>query len=88
MVTQQLIEAKSPMRGIELISIAIKKLQTDDSQLTMVHADLCQLCLLAKCFKPALKFLDIDITAIATQEVCLYSINIYSICFINIFSIF
>lgn len=68
MVTQQLVEAKSPMRGIELISIAIKKLQTSDSHLTLVHADLCQLCLLAKCFKPALKFLDIDITSISTQE--------------------
>lgn len=69
MLTQQLVESKAPMRGIELLSVAIHKLQTNETQLTLVHADLCQLCLLAKCFKPALKYLDIDMTSIATQEV-------------------
>jgi len=68
MLTRQLVEARSPLRGIELLSVAIRKLQLNDSQLTLIHADLCQLCLLAKCFKPAMKFLDVDITSIAVQE--------------------
>ncbi|KAF6202310.1 hypothetical protein GE061_004708 [Apolygus lucorum] len=66
--TKQLVEAKMPLRGIELMSVAITKIQTSPSQLTLVHADLCLLCLVAKCFKPALKFLDIDITSIATVD--------------------
>lgn len=56
------------MRGIELLKRAIAKIQSNESQLTSIHADLCQLCLLAKCFKPALPYLDTDITSIS-QEV-------------------
>ncbi|XP_014243020.1 COP9 signalosome complex subunit 3 isoform X2 [Cimex lectularius] len=67
-ITRQLIEAKSPIRGIELLSTAIRKLQTHPSELTLIHADLCQLCLLAKCFKPALKVLNQDITSISTTD--------------------
>lgn len=66
--TQTLATLKTPMRGIELLKRAIAKIQVNESQLTSIHADLCQLCLLAKCFKPALPFLDIDITNIS-QEV-------------------
>lgn len=68
MVTACFVEQKQAMRGISLLYKAIRKIQLFDSQLTSVHADLCQLCLLAKCFKPALEILDIDITAIS-QEV-------------------
>lgn len=68
MVTALLVEQKQALRGISLMTKAIKKIQLFDSQLTSVHADLCQLCLLAKCFKPALEILEIDITAIS-QEV-------------------
>lgn len=60
------------MKGIPLLMKAIPKLQLYDSQLTSVHADICQLCLLAKCFKPALELLDIDITGIC-QEVRRYT---------------
>lgn len=56
------------MRGIAILQKAIKKLQMSSTQLTPVHADLCQLCLLAKNFKPALEFLDIDMVSIG-QEV-------------------
>ena len=62
-----------PIRGIELMKKAIQKIQLNDAQLTPIHADLCQLCLLAKCFKTALPFLDTDITSIS-QEV-LFDIN-------------
>ncbi|KRT86459.1 hypothetical protein AMK59_1737, partial [Oryctes borbonicus] len=55
------------MKGILLLKKAISKLQLYDSQLTSIHADLCQLCLLAKCFKPALQVLNVDITGICQE---------------------
>lgn len=70
------------MKGIVLLQKAISKLRLFDSQLTSVHADLCHLCLLAKCFKPALQLLDIDITGIC-QEVLndLFLYFFYSVAF-------
>lgn len=65
--TQTLVELQIPLRGIELLRRAIRKIQLFDSQLTSIHADLCQLCLLSKCFKPALEFLDIDVTGISQE---------------------
>lgn len=67
LLTRNLIEMKSPIRGIDLLRRAIRKIQLADSQLTSIHADLCQLCLLAKCFKPALSFLDTDISTISYE---------------------
>lgn len=67
-LTAHFIEQKTPMKGIPILAKAISKLQLYDSQLTSIHADICQLCLMAKCFKPALEILDIDITGIC-QEV-------------------
>lgn len=66
--TQTLVELQIPLHGIELLCRAIRKIQLFDSQLTSIHADLCQLCLLSKCFKPALEFLDIDVTGINQEE--------------------
>lgn len=48
--------------------MAVEKIRLCDNQLTPVHADLCQLCLSAKVFSPALRFLDVDVTSIATTE--------------------
>ncbi|KAF5279749.1 hypothetical protein FQA39_LY05439 [Lamprigera yunnana] len=62
-----LMETQQPMRGISLMRKAISKLQLFDSQLTSIHSDLCQLCLFAKCFKPALEVLEIDITGICQE---------------------
>lgn len=67
LLTHSLAELKVPLRGIDLIRQAIRKIQLFDSQLTSIHADLCQLCLLAKCFKPALVFLNTDITSISQE---------------------
>lgn len=78
-LTTHLVEQKSPMKGIPLLVKAISKLQLYDTQLTSIHASLCQLCLLAKCFKPALEILDVDITGIC-QEVE----NIYIYIFVKI----
>ncbi|XP_045480449.1 COP9 signalosome complex subunit 3 [Harmonia axyridis] len=65
--TKYLISTKQPMLGITVLRKAIFKLRLNDSQLTSIHADICQLCLLAKCMKPALDFLDIDITNICVE---------------------
>lgn len=52
-----------------MLSQAIEKVQSFETQLTAIHADLCQVSLSAKMFTPALRFLDIDITAIVRTEV-------------------
>lgn len=67
-LTLHYVQQKTPMKGIPLLAKAISKLQLYDSQLTSIHGSICQLCLLAKCFKPALEILDVDITGIC-QEV-------------------
>ncbi|CAG9862126.1 unnamed protein product [Phyllotreta striolata] len=66
-LTNYLVEQKQPLKGIVLLQKAISKLRLFDSQLTSIHADLCQLCLLAKCFKPAIELLNIDITGICQE---------------------
>ncbi|XP_050394557.1 COP9 signalosome complex subunit 3 [Patella vulgata] len=65
--THQLIERKTPLRGIAILSKAIRKIQLFPSQLTSLHSDLCQLCLLSKNMKPALEFLEVDITDISKE---------------------
>jgi len=67
-VAEILIGKHEPTRGISLISKAIERLQTTPAQLTLAHADLCMLCLKAKNFKPALKFLDVDIIDVAKEH--------------------
>ncbi|XP_058981884.1 COP9 signalosome complex subunit 3 isoform X2 [Musca domestica] len=52
--------------GLTTLSAAIDKIRTSDTQLTPIHADLCQLSLKSKCFRVALKYLDVDITTIST----------------------
>ncbi|KAK2192277.1 hypothetical protein NP493_35g03003 [Ridgeia piscesae] len=65
--TQNLVEKKQAIRGIKILTKAISKIQLLPSQLTSIHADLCQLCLLSKCMKPALPFLQVDITEISKE---------------------
>eukprot|EP00794_Sanderia_malayensis_P019975 gene19975-21933_t len=67
-VTKCLIEKQQPARGLTMLSTAIKKAQMNENQLTSIHPDLLQLCLLAKNFKPALKFLEKDITDIHKEN--------------------
>ena len=64
---QLLISKRATLRGIAPLSRVISKVQVSPSQLTSVHADLCQLCLISKCFKPALQFLNADITEICPE---------------------
>lgn len=72
-----LIELKCPMRGITLLTQAILKVQRNKSQLTSIHSDLCKICLVAMCFKPALEFLDVDITCISGIEDAKYLLLYY-----------
>lgn len=65
--TNYLVETKQAIRGIDLLIRAIRKIQLFDSQLTSIHADLYQLCLLSKCMKPALELLDTDVTGISSE---------------------
>lgn len=70
MFTNYIIKNGIPtIQGIKILAQAVDKIRLFDSQLTAVHADLCQLSLCAKVFNPVLKFLETDITAIATTEV-------------------
>lgn len=66
-LTLNLVERKQPLRGICLLTKAIDKIQLFDSQLTSIHADLCQICLLSKNMRPALQFLDVDINDISKE---------------------
>lgn len=50
------------------MAVAIEKIQLTECQLTPLHADLCQLSLCSKLFKPALRFLDIDVSTIASGD--------------------
>lgn len=52
---------------------AIENIRTVSTQLTPIHADLCQISLKAKCFNRAIKYLNADITEIATTEVSFFS---------------
>lgn len=71
--TADLIDQNIPMKGVPILLKALTKFQLNNTQLTSVHADICQLCLLAKCFKPALALLDIDISGILMEvKVFLY----------------
>uniref|UniRef100_A0A8C0LXI9 COP9 signalosome complex subunit 3 n=2 Tax=Canis lupus familiaris TaxID=9615 RepID=A0A8C0LXI9_CANLF len=67
-LTNALVERKQPLRGISILKQAIDKMQMNTNQLTSIHADLCQLCLLAKCFKPALPYLDVDMMDICKEN--------------------
>jgi COP9 signalosome complex subunit 3 len=57
------------IQGIQILSMAIEKIRLFDSHLTPIHADLCQLSLIAKMFNTAIGFLDVDVTAIASTDV-------------------
>uniref|UniRef100_A0A2I3HMN1 COP9 signalosome complex subunit 3 N-terminal helical repeats domain-containing protein n=1 Tax=Nomascus leucogenys TaxID=61853 RepID=A0A2I3HMN1_NOMLE len=67
-LTNALVERKQPLRGIGILKQAIDKMQMNTNQLTSIRADLCQLCLLAKCFKPALPYLDVDMMDICKEN--------------------
>jgi len=66
-LTRELVERRRPQWGIPVLAKAIDRVQIAPSQLTSIHSDLAQVCLLAKNLKPALKYLDVDTTDIAKE---------------------
>ncbi|PRD23870.1 UNVERIFIED_CONTAM: cops3 [Trichonephila clavipes] len=68
LLTTTLVDRHQYIRGIPILCKAIRKIQQFPSQLTSIHACLCQLCLLSKCMKPALTFLNEDITDINKEK--------------------
>lgn len=69
-ITNELCQREMAIRGIKLMCRAIEKVQDHPAQLTSIHSDLCQLCLNAKCLKPAVRYLDIEIPDIAKENGC------------------
>jgi len=65
-MTNHLIEQQQAIRGITSIINAVRKCQRHPTDLTPIHTDLVQLCLSAKCFRPALPFLEAEVTEIST----------------------
>jgi COP9 signalosome complex subunit 3 len=53
-----LVEVRQPMRGIVPLKLAVAALRDDSHQLTPIHTDLVQLCLLAKCYRAVIPILD------------------------------
>jgi len=64
-LANELIKRECAIRGISILSRAIRKLQSSPTCLTPIHSDLTKLCLVSKCFSPALQFLDEDINQIS-----------------------
>ncbi|XP_055376294.1 COP9 signalosome complex subunit 3 [Condylostylus longicornis] len=66
--TSYMVTQPNVIQAIKILSTAIEKVRLHETQLTSVHADLCLVSLKAKCFNTVLRFLDVDITAIATTD--------------------
>lgn len=64
--TDYLVQKNLSILGIRVVSRAIEQIRQLDTQLTPIHADLCQLSLKAKNFNLVLPYLDTDITDIST----------------------
>lgn len=66
--TSFIINRPNCIQGIKILAQAVDKIRYFDSQLTAIHADLCQISLKSKFFKTALKLLELDITSVAAIE--------------------
>ncbi|EDV95814.1 COP9 signalosome complex subunit 3 [Drosophila grimshawi] len=64
--TDYLVQKNLSILGIKVLSRAIDLIRHMDTQLTPIHADLCQLSLKAKNLNVVLPYLDTDITDIST----------------------
>ncbi|XP_064542583.1 COP9 signalosome complex subunit 3 [Drosophila montana] len=64
--TDFVVQKNLSILGIKVLSRAIEQIRHMDTQLTPIHADLCQLSLKAKNFNLILPHLDTDITDIST----------------------
>jgi len=67
-LSKELVKRGQAIRGITMLTRAVHKLQPTPSSLTTVHCDLAKLCLVSKCFGPALVILDADINHISKEN--------------------
>ena len=57
-LTAVLVKRGCAIRGISILARAVRTLQqSSPASLTPAHSDLAKLCLVSKCFSPALPFL-------------------------------
>jgi len=66
--TDLLVEVRQPMRGIIPLRAALAALSSEPKQLTPIHTDFVQLCLLAKCYRAALPILDEELYEVSTES--------------------
>jgi len=66
--TARLLAVGRPIKGLRVLPRAIAKIQAGPHQLTSIHADICQLALSARCFRPALAVLEDDIADISKEN--------------------
>lgn len=67
-LTEMLCLKKRAIEGIEIVCIAVEAYSPSPTCLTAIHSDLIQLCLMAKCLKPALKFLERNYIDLLTED--------------------
>lgn len=65
--TELLVEVRQPMRGIVPLRSAIAALSDDSKQLSPLHTDFVQLCLLSKCYRTALPIIDDEVFEVSTE---------------------
>lgn len=65
--TELLVEVRQPMRGILPLRAALTAFSADPKQLTPIHTDLVQLCLLSKCYRAALPIVDEELYEVSTE---------------------
>lgn len=65
--TELLVDVRQPMRGIIPLRAALAALSSEPKQLTPIHTDFVQLCLLAKCYRTALPILDEELYEVSTE---------------------
>ena len=82
--TQCLVERNLSTRGIVPLTKAICKARMNETQLTSIHSNLLQLCLMAQNLKPAMEFLNIDISEINSEVIFLFR---FESCKIIMFSV-
>lgn len=66
-LTQYLVEREMPARGILPLACAIRKARMNENQLTSIHSHFLQLCLMAQNLRPALEFINVDISDINSE---------------------
>jgi COP9 signalosome complex subunit 3 len=66
-LTDVMCKRKQTIEGVVILRTAIRRYQTCPACLTAIHSDLLQVCLMAKCLKPALPFLEQEYSELLTD---------------------